>query len=31
VRIEEWGTTRGWDYNSAVAFADGGEVVLSTA
>ncbi len=30
VQIEEWGTTRGWDYQlGTVAFADGGEVVLS--
>ena len=30
VQIEEWGKTRGWDYQlGTVAFADGGEVVLS--
>jgi hypothetical protein len=30
VRVEEWGQTRGWDYQvSSVAFADDGEVVLS--
>ena len=30
VRVEEWGQTRGWDYQlGTVAFADDGEVVLS--
>ena len=30
VRLEEWGQTRGWDYQvGTVAFADDGEVVLS--
>ena len=30
VRVDEWGQTRGWDYQvGTVAFADGGEVVLS--
>jgi len=30
VRVEEWGKTRGWDYQiGTVAFADDGEVVLS--
>ncbi len=30
VQVEEWGKTRGWDYQlGTVAFADGGEVVLS--
>jgi hypothetical protein len=30
VQVEEWGQTRGWDYRlGTVAFADGGEVVLS--
>lgn len=30
VRVEEWGQTRGWDYQiGTVAFADDGEVILS--
>jgi aminopeptidase YwaD len=30
VRVDEWGQTRGWDYQiGTVAFADDGEVVLS--
>ena len=30
VRVEEWGQPRGWDYEiGTVAFADGGEVLLS--
>jgi hypothetical protein len=30
VQVEEWGQTRGWDYQvGSVAFADDGEVVLS--
>jgi aminopeptidase YwaD len=30
VRVDEWGATRGWDYQlGTVAFADDGEVVLS--
>jgi hypothetical protein len=30
VRVDEWGQTRGWDYQvGSVAFADDGEIVLS--